>query len=75
MLFQRRPNTNVKNEVKIVWYDQDKLWWNEATAQVLERFGLPGKRYTTSVNKNHLSFKFYSAKDATMCRLVLSEYI
>ena len=65
----------MKNEVKIVWDNQDKFWWNEACAQVLERFGLPGKRYSTSVNENNLIFKFHSDHDATMCRLVLSEYI
>ena len=63
------------NEVKIVWANQDKFWWNEACIKVLETFGAPGKRYTTSVNENHLNFKFHSDHDATICRLVLSEYI
>jgi len=75
MSYQKKPNTNVKNEVKIVWANQDKFWWNEACIKVLETFGAPGKRYTTSVNENHLNFKFYSDHDATICRLVLSEYI
>ena len=63
------------NEVKIIWANQDSFWWNEACAKVLESFGLPGKRYVTSVNENHLNFKFHSAKDATMCRLLLGEFI
>jgi hypothetical protein len=75
MSYQKRPNTNVTNEVKIVWVYQDKFWWNEVCIKVIESFGTPGKRYTTSVNENNLIFKFNSDYDATMCRLVLSEYI
>ena len=75
MSYQKRPNTNVTNDVTITWANQDKFWWNEACAQVLERFGLPGGKYITFVSENNLTFKFHSDHDATMCRLVLSEYI
>jgi hypothetical protein len=74
-LSQRRPNINVTNEVKIIWANQDKFWWNEACIKVLETFGAPGKRYLTTVSEDHLTFKFHSDHDATICRLVLSEYI
>ena len=74
-LSQRRPNTNVTNEVKITYVYQDKIWWDELCIKVIEAFGLPGKKYTTLVNEDNLIFKFNSDHDATMCRLVLSEYI
>jgi len=75
MSYQKRPNINVNNEVQITWAYQDKFWWNEACAKVIEKFGVPGKKYITLVNENELTFKFHSDYDATMCRLVLSEYI
>jgi len=75
MLSQRRPNINVTNEVKIIWDNQDKFWWNEACIKVLETFGAPGNRYMTSVNEDCLIFKFHSDHDATLCRLLLSEFI
>ena len=74
-LSQRRPNTNVTNEVIITWQNQDKFCWDEACIKVLETFGAPGKRYMTTVSEDHLTFKFHSDHDATICRLVLSEYI
>jgi hypothetical protein len=75
MLSQRRPNTNVTNDIKITWVYQDKIWWDTVCVKVIEAFGTPGKKYITSVCENHLIFKFHSDKDATMCRLLLSEFI
>lgn len=52
---------------------QNGFWWNETCAMVLEVFGLPGSRYTTHVNPDLMAFCFKSEKDATLCRMMLSD--
>jgi hypothetical protein len=60
--------------VCIKWDDrQTGFWWNETCAMVLKHFGLPGERYTSHPTENEMSFNFFNEKDATMCRLLLSE--
>jgi hypothetical protein len=66
------------NVVKVKWnHEQDpyvsNAWWNETCALIMERFGLPGDRYNTCVTENYMDFIFNDQKDATMCRLFLSE--
>jgi hypothetical protein len=59
--------------VIVRWNNQKEYWWNETCAMVLEQFGLPGERYTSHPTENKMMFKFFNEKDATMCRLLLSE--
>jgi hypothetical protein len=59
--------------VIVRWNNQKEYWWNETCAMVLEQFGLPGERYTSHPTENEMTFKFFNEKDATMCRLLLSE--
>jgi hypothetical protein len=43
--------------------------WNEALAQVVEVFGLPGDRYITDVTINNMTFWFRNPHDALLFRL------
>ena len=59
--------------VKLPWNGQGQFWWNEACADVLEVFGLPGERFTSHPTTDCMDFYFKSKKDADLCRLLLSE--
>lgn len=61
--------------VKIPWQGQGSYWWNEACADVLEVFGLPGGRFTSHPKMNEMEFYFKSPKDAELCKILLSERI
>jgi len=52
--------------VRIPWVrDQDNEYrWNEVCARAIEMFGLPGDRFETHANVNHMDFVFKSNKDA-----------
>jgi hypothetical protein len=47
--------------------------WNEACAKVLSVFGLPGERFYYRPKEDYMIFIFKSVKDATVCRILLSE--
>lgn len=59
--------------VSIPWAGQGEYWWNEACADVLEVFGLPGGRFTSHPKMNQMDFHFKSKKDAELCKVLLSE--
>jgi hypothetical protein len=40
--------------------------WNEVCARAVEMFGLPGDRFTTNLNRDHIDFVFKNNKDAMM---------
>jgi hypothetical protein len=61
--------------VSIPWQGQKEYWWNEACADVLEVFGLPGDRFTSHPKMDQMDFLFKSEKDAEMCRILLSDKI
>ena len=64
------------NVIQIPWEShQSNTWWNEICANVVEKFGLPGDKYTTEVSQDSMKFFFHDEKDALMCRLLVSEYI
>jgi hypothetical protein len=68
------------NVVQIKWDDgQDPQiehgTWNHTCAMIMEKFGLPGDKYVTHTTEDHMDFIFNDPKDATMCRLFLSERI
>lgn len=59
--------------VRLSWENQNKYWWNEVCADVVEVFGLPGERFTSHPTPNYMDFHFKSKKDADLCRIMLSE--
>lgn len=65
------------NVVHIPWSQKTSSCptWNEITASIVEHFGLPGHRYNTSVTENYMDFYFKTEQDATMCKLLVSEYL
>ena len=57
--------------VRIDWsrdFDNNTLW-NEVCAWAVEKFGLPGGRFTTTVNVNYMEFIFIDSRDALMMGL------
>lgn len=62
-------------EVRVYWDNQSGHWWNETCADIMEIFGLPGDRYTSSPTENHMTFTFKNKKDANLCRILVSEKI
>jgi hypothetical protein len=59
--------------ISIPWVGQESYWWNEACADVLEVFGLPGDRFTTHPSQDKMDFYFKSEKDYQLCKILLSE--
>jgi hypothetical protein len=49
--------------------------WNEVCAQAMEVFGLPGDRYLTQANINHMTWYFKTEQEALLMRLKFSELI
>lgn len=63
------------HRVSIPWTGQPNYWWNEACADVLEVFGLPGDKFTSHPGMDNMDFYFKSEKDAELCKILLSEHI
>lgn len=59
--------------ITVKWHSQGNDWWNETCASVLEVFGLPGQRFYYKPYPDFMTFTFKTAKDADLCRLLLSE--
>jgi hypothetical protein len=72
---------NLKNQtedfiytVQVDWENhRGTIWWNETCALVLEVFGLPGHRFIYKPSGDYMLFKFKSAKDESLCRILLSD--
>ncbi len=64
-----------KYPLKISWSIGDGYGdpWNEICAQVIEKFGLPGDRYTTEISSNWMIFYFREAEDLLMAKLSLGD--
>jgi hypothetical protein len=58
----------MSSTVRIPWTrnSNNELYWNEICARAIERFGLPGDRFTTHANVDYMDFVFNSSKDALM---------
>jgi hypothetical protein len=67
--------TNVVWELRLDWHNQDGKWWNEACADVVEVFGLPGDRFTSHPHEDCMLFRFNSKKDYQLCKILLSDKI
>jgi hypothetical protein len=61
--------------VSIPWQGQSSKMWNEACANVIEVFGLPGSRFTSQPTMQKMDFHFKSPKDAELCKILLSDHI
>ncbi len=59
--------------IRLAWDGQNKYWWNEVCADVIEVFGLPGGRFTSHPTPDYMDFHFKTKKDADLCRVLLSE--
>lgn len=62
-------------EVIVPWSGQDDYWWNEVCAKIMEHFGLPGGKYTTSVSTECMKFIFYDDRDALLCKILVSDSV
>jgi len=49
--------------------------WNEATASIVEHFGLPGDKYTTELTSDYMNFNFYNDNEGLMCKILVSDYL
>ena len=58
----------MSSTVRIPWsHDLDNVRrWDEVCAWAIEYFGLPGDRFQTYANVNHMDFVFESNKDALL---------
>jgi len=61
--------------VQVPWHSQSGKWWNEACADVIEVFGLPGDRFTSYAKMESMEFYFKSNRDAELCKILLSDKI
>jgi hypothetical protein len=64
-----------KYPIKIGWGIGDGYGdpWNEICATVIEKFGLPGDKYTTEVSSQYMIFYFKEAEDAMLAKLTLGD--
>lgn len=63
------------HQIRLPWTGQASYWWNEACADVMEVFGLPGDRFTSHPTADYMDFYFKSEKDAKLCKILLSDKI
>jgi hypothetical protein len=61
--------------IRLNWSGQHNSWWNEACADVVSVFGLPGHRFYYKPYPDYMTFTFKSTKDADLCKVLLSEKI
>ena len=63
--------------VRIPWVraHNNEYRWNEVCAWAIEYFGLPGDRFETRANVDHLDFHFKNHKDALLMSLRWNAHI
>jgi hypothetical protein len=61
--------------VRVPWTGQASYWWNDACADIMEVFGLPGNRFTSHPTADYMDFYFKTEKDKQLCQILLSEKI
>jgi nitrous oxidase accessory protein NosD len=50
--------------VRLDWDSNPRMnYWNEICAWTIEHFGLPGGRYTTFIDADHMIWKFHRKED------------
>ena len=62
-------------EIRLNWDNQNKYWWNQVCADVIEIFGLPGDRFTSHPYEDCMLFRFKSKKDYQLCKILLSDKV
>ena len=67
--------TGYVHQIRLPWTGQASYWWNEACADVMEVFGLPGDRFFSHPTADYMDFYFKSDKDAKLCKILLSDRI
>lgn len=65
---------NPNQVIRLDWNNQSTKWWNDACADVVEVFGLPGHRFHYKPFPTHMTFTFKTLKDADLCKILLSEF-
>ena len=55
--------------VRIPWKKGDIIDWNETCAWAIEKFGLPGDRFTSHPTEDYMDFHFKDEKDAILFEL------
>ncbi len=61
------------HRVRLQWKGQSNYLWNEACADIVEVFGLPGDRFISSPQVEYMDFFFKSTRDAELCKILLSD--
>jgi len=57
--------------VRILWEKGGTVSeWNETCAWAVEKFGLPGDRFTTHATEDYMDFYFVDERDAILFELV-----
>jgi hypothetical protein len=63
--------------VTLNWHDSVHVetgpTWNQLCSRIVERFGLPGDRYTTAVSADAMTFNFNDVEDALVAVLIIGE--
>ncbi len=49
--------------------------WDQITISIIERFGLPGDKYTTELTDSYMNFLFKDEREGLVCQLLVSDYI
>lgn len=63
------------NTVKLAWESpKSRQFWTEPCASIIEHFGVPGERYTTTLTHDTMLLHFKDSKDAVICQLLISDY-
>ena len=56
--------------VRISWQENHDIpTWNETCAWAVEKFGLPGDRFTTHATEEYMDFYFKDERDAIVFEL------
>lgn len=61
--------------ITVHWNNQSIGWWNEVCADVMEVFGLPGKRFYYKPYPDVMTFTFKTKRDADLCKILISEKV
>ena len=60
----------VGTRVRISWQENHNIpTWNETCAWAIEKFGLPGDRFTTHATEDYMDFYFKDERDAILFQL------
>lgn len=63
------------NTVEISWESpKSKQIWTVPCTVIIEHFGVPGEKYTTTLTSDTIFLHFKDSKDALVCRLLISDY-